>query len=61
MLGASKKSRSNDLPYKIEELIQSLSNEEDRKLLTNIYKKVTKKTHNHGNLKKGDGTIAKCI
>ncbi|MFP3026648.1 MAG: DUF350 domain-containing protein [Wolbachia sp.] len=61
MLGTSKKSRSNDLPCKIKELIQSLSNEEDRKLFTNIYKKVTKKTHNHGNLKKGDGTIAKCI
>lgn len=43
MLGTLKKSRSNDLPYKIEELIQSLSNEEDRKLFTNIYKKVTKK------------------
>lgn len=26
-----------------------------------IHKKVTKKTHNHENLKKGDGTIAKCI
>ncbi|WP_143689792.1 DUF350 domain-containing protein [Wolbachia endosymbiont of Nilaparvata lugens] len=61
MLGTLKKSRSNDLPYQIEELIQSLSNEEDRKLFTNIYKKVTKKTHNHENLKKGDGTIAKCI
>ncbi|WP_264330953.1 DUF350 domain-containing protein [Wolbachia endosymbiont (group B) of Erebia ligea] len=61
MLGTSKKSRSNDLPCKIKELIQSLSNEEDRKLFTNIYKKVTKKTHNHENLKKGDGTIAKCI
>ncbi len=61
MLGTLKKSRSNDLPYQIEELIQSLSNEEDRKLFTNIYKKVTKKRHNHENLKKGDGTIAKCI
>uniref|UniRef100_A0AAU7YND0 DUF350 domain-containing protein n=1 Tax=Wolbachia endosymbiont of Oeneis ivallda TaxID=3171168 RepID=A0AAU7YND0_9RICK len=61
MLGTSKKSRSNDLPCKIKELIQSLSNEEDRKLFTNIYKKVKKKTHNHENLKKGDGTIAKCI
>ncbi|WP_353276787.1 DUF350 domain-containing protein [Wolbachia endosymbiont (group B) of Villa cingulata] len=61
MLGTLKKSRSNDLPYKIEALIQSLSNEEDRKLFTNIYKKVTKNTHNHGNLKKEDRTIAKCI
>lgn len=43
MLGTSKKSRSNDLPCKIKELIQSLSNEEDRKLFTNIYKKVKKK------------------
>ncbi|WP_395461188.1 DUF350 domain-containing protein [Wolbachia endosymbiont (group B) of Ablattaria laevigata] len=61
MLGTLKKSRSNDLPYQIEELIQSLSNEEDRKLFTNIYKKVTKKRHNHENLKKEDGTIKKCI
>ncbi|GFQ82675.1 uncharacterized protein TNCT_725011 [Trichonephila clavata] len=57
-----KKPKSNDLPGKIKELIQSLSNEEDRKLFTNIYNKVTKKTHNHGSPKKnGDGTITKCI
>ncbi|WP_017532160.1 hypothetical protein [Wolbachia endosymbiont of Diaphorina citri] len=61
MLGTLKKSRSNDLPYKIEELIQSLSNEEDRKLFTNIYKKVTKKKHNNESPKKGDGTITECI
>ncbi|WP_250296482.1 DUF350 domain-containing protein [Wolbachia endosymbiont of Oedothorax gibbosus] len=57
-----KKPKSNDLPGKIKELIQLLSNEEDRKLFTNIYKKVTKKTHNHGSPKKNeDGTITKCI
>uniref|UniRef100_A0A3B0JMT7 DUF350 domain-containing protein n=1 Tax=Wolbachia endosymbiont of Aleurodicus floccissimus TaxID=2152762 RepID=A0A3B0JMT7_9RICK len=61
MLGTLKKSRSNDLPYKIKELIQSLSNEEDRKLFTNIYKKVTKKKHNNESPKKGDGTITECI
>ncbi|WP_374699562.1 DUF350 domain-containing protein [Wolbachia endosymbiont (group A) of Limnophora tigrina] len=33
----------------------------NQQLYNAIYKKVTKKTHNHGNLKKGDGTIAKCI
>ncbi|WGJ62755.1 DUF350 domain-containing protein [Wolbachia endosymbiont of Frankliniella intonsa] len=33
----------------------------NQQLYNAIYKKVTKKTHNHENLKKGDGTIAKCI
>ncbi|TNK93695.1 DUF350 domain-containing protein [Wolbachia endosymbiont of Leptopilina clavipes] len=33
----------------------------NQQLCNAIYKKVTKKTHNHGNLKKGDGTIPKCI
>ncbi|WP_264685300.1 DUF350 domain-containing protein [Wolbachia endosymbiont (group B) of Parapoynx stratiotata] len=33
----------------------------NQQLYNSIYKKVTKKTHNHENLKKGDGTIAKCI
>ncbi|MFP3023850.1 MAG: hypothetical protein ACEY3K_13585, partial [Wolbachia sp.] len=33
----------------------------DQSLREIIYKKVTKKTHNYGSPKKGDGTIKKCI
>ncbi|QOD38582.1 hypothetical protein [Candidatus Wolbachia massiliensis] len=47
---------------KIEDLIQSLSNEKDRELCRAIFNKITKKKHNHESPQKNkDRTLTKCI
>lgn len=53
--------RSSQISDKRKEKTGNSSASKTKELHEIIHKKVTKKTHNHENLKKGDGTIAKCI
>lgn len=53
--------RSSQISDKIKEKTRNSSASKTKELYEIIHKKVTKKRHNHGNLKKGDRTIAKCI
>lgn len=52
--------RSSQISDKRKEKTENYSASKTKELYEIIYKKVTKK-HNHENLKKGDGTITKCI
>ncbi|WP_425384264.1 DUF350 domain-containing protein [Wolbachia endosymbiont (group B) of Eupithecia inturbata] len=53
--------RSSQISDKRKEKTGNSSASKTKELHEIIHKKVTKKRHNHENLKKGDGTIAKCI
>ncbi|MEC4735342.1 MAG: hypothetical protein O7161_05475 [Wolbachia endosymbiont of Halictus tumulorum] len=53
--------RSSQISDKRKEKTGNSSASKTKELHGIIHKKVTKKRHNHENLKKGDGTIAKCI
>lgn len=53
--------RSSQISDKRKEKTGNSSASKTKELHEIIHRKVTKKRHNHENLKKGDGTIAKCI
>lgn len=53
--------RSSQISDKRKEKTGNSSASKTKELYEIIHKKVTKKKHNHENLKKGDGTITKCI